>query len=497
MIIKRLKILAIGIYAVGGGLLVLFAIPQFGWKSLSVATGSMTPAIPAGSLVLVHKVASSNLKTGNVITYINPNNTKQTITHRIIKVTTKLNLPAYITKGDANQTPDPEILGGNVVGKVEAHLPYIGRIISWAKQPLGLILLVIIPGVLIIIDELKRLVNVLVKSHEPTKLISTSEPNQTEMVKPAVLASQETEAPPLGGELIQPAIMPPKVALNESKLGGAPQPKPKRRSLDGIGAAIVIVGAILLMTHMTFATLNSSATLAGNTIAAAPKTNHLVISRVFLGGTGAVCPGLSNNSITIIQNGPGSTNNATIEANCNITITNSNNVSVVNSSSSTSQSGSTSSLGNTSGGPATSGNVSNSSSQSTSITINNLPPASTNTSQWFELYNPTSSSVNLAGWSIKDNSGTAQALPGVNIPARASVIIPASALGGTIGDGLSNSGDELKILNGSQIVDGLSWGNDVTILNPPVAAIPIGGSAKRINPNYDTDSANDWVVQGP
>ena len=64
--------LSVTILAVCCVALLMFGISMTGWKALSVPTGSMRPAIPPGSLVLVHRVSISSLKVGDVITYINP-----------------------------------------------------------------------------------------------------------------------------------------------------------------------------------------------------------------------------------------------------------------------------------------------------------------------------------------------------------------------------------------------------------------------------------------
>src|SRR5579871_6491312 len=157
MILKTLKYISRGIYVLAGVLLVLFLVPQTGYKALTVQTGSMRPAIPQGSLVIDQKPDIKTLNVGDVVTYINPYNTKQTITHRIVRTETKSGLPAFVTKGDANASPDREILGGNVVGRVVFHVPYVGTGINWLRTPWGLILLIFIPGILIITDESRRM----------------------------------------------------------------------------------------------------------------------------------------------------------------------------------------------------------------------------------------------------------------------------------------------------------------------------------------------------
>src|SRR3990167_5786402 len=83
-------------------LLLMLSLPKSGWKALSVQTGSMQTALPIGTLVFVHRVPATSLKVGDVITYVNPSNKKQTITHRVVGI----DKPQLIVKGDANRSAD-------------------------------------------------------------------------------------------------------------------------------------------------------------------------------------------------------------------------------------------------------------------------------------------------------------------------------------------------------------------------------------------------------
>lgn len=140
------------------GAMLLFGWSVTGWKALAIPTGSMRPAIPPGSLVLVHRVPTSTLKVGDVITYINPFNPKTTLSHRIIKeYMLDGKVPAFITKGDANKIPDVPITIGSVKGKVVWHLPDVGYWLMDAKNPWILLPIVYTVAVLIMIEEVLRL----------------------------------------------------------------------------------------------------------------------------------------------------------------------------------------------------------------------------------------------------------------------------------------------------------------------------------------------------
>lgn len=154
-LVSALKYTLLSIYAVCGVLIIVFLLPQTGWKALSVLTGSMRPAIPQGSLVIIHTVLPAELHPGDVVTYRSLGNVHQTITHRIVTVRVKAGTTYLVTKGDANSGPDPEIVAGRVVGRVTYHVPVLGSLLQLANHPLGVFLLVGLPGLFIIIDEIR------------------------------------------------------------------------------------------------------------------------------------------------------------------------------------------------------------------------------------------------------------------------------------------------------------------------------------------------------
>ena len=128
-----------------------------GGHMLSVQTKSMVPKLNKGDLVSVKRVPVNQLKVGDIITFINPANKKQTITHRIITVPTKANGQDITTKGDANNVADKPIATSSVVGRVAFHVPKLGYGVDQVRKPVGLILIIYVPALAVIWAELQRL----------------------------------------------------------------------------------------------------------------------------------------------------------------------------------------------------------------------------------------------------------------------------------------------------------------------------------------------------
>ena len=125
------------------------------FKIKIVLSGSMEPTIKTGSIVVVKPVAE--YKIGDVITFQTAIG-KDLITHRIDDIKIVGSEPRYITKGDANNAPDQrEIFKKEVVGKLLFSIPYLGYVVNFAQKPIGFSLIIILPAIAIVYDEVKKI----------------------------------------------------------------------------------------------------------------------------------------------------------------------------------------------------------------------------------------------------------------------------------------------------------------------------------------------------
>lgn len=94
-----------------------------------VLTSSMEPELPPGTLVIVRPVDPGELHTGEVVTYQLHSGEPTTVTHRVVGIGSDLTgALRFQTKGDANQSPDPELVRPvQIKGTVWYHVPYVGR----------------------------------------------------------------------------------------------------------------------------------------------------------------------------------------------------------------------------------------------------------------------------------------------------------------------------------------------------------------------------------
>lgn len=160
MIKKLIKIpyylLIAGVVSVGLLLLAtLMPIPG-NFRIKIVRSGSMEPYIRTGGIVLIRP--ASFYKVGDVVTFGPDTKTQIPTTHRIVEEKKEGTTKTFITKGDANDAVDPSLVyPKDIGGRVIFTLPFVGYILDFAKQPLGFILLVGLPAVLVILDELFKI----------------------------------------------------------------------------------------------------------------------------------------------------------------------------------------------------------------------------------------------------------------------------------------------------------------------------------------------------
>ena len=133
--------------------------PQIaGHEMYIVMSDSMNPEFYKGSLAFVRESPPQEIFSNDIITYHSPVNPDSLVTHRVVEVRTQ-NRYSYITRGDANPANDPNpVPSANVVGRVVYTVPYIGYLLDFVQTREGLILLIFVPGALINIYELVKIV---------------------------------------------------------------------------------------------------------------------------------------------------------------------------------------------------------------------------------------------------------------------------------------------------------------------------------------------------
>ena len=112
----------------------------------NVLTGSMSPTINPGSLIIVKDYQGNKAEIGDIVTF-EGEKTNSIVTHRIVEE--KNNGESYVTQGDANDTVDSfPVTSEMIVGKVIFTIPVLGTIMLFIQNNilivLGAIVLVVV-----------------------------------------------------------------------------------------------------------------------------------------------------------------------------------------------------------------------------------------------------------------------------------------------------------------------------------------------------------------
>ena len=121
-----------------GSVLAISAANHFGYQVLGMKTASMRPAIEPGDLVVAVRVAPADIRTGDVITFRAPTGSHAPYTHRVTSIQYGARGPEFITRGDANATPDRWTVRYVAEGwRVVRVIPRAGLVVAYAQSPAG------------------------------------------------------------------------------------------------------------------------------------------------------------------------------------------------------------------------------------------------------------------------------------------------------------------------------------------------------------------------
>lgn len=151
----------------------LFAVPGAigAEESFVILSGSMAPELQPGDAVVVRHSSPADIERGDIITYRADGEIGgpgvDRVTHRVIERRQTADGVAFRTKGDANDVADAELVTPNqVVGTVWFHVPAVGWLLHVAQRPLGNVLAVVVPGLLLVWNGVRTLADALAETDQ-------------------------------------------------------------------------------------------------------------------------------------------------------------------------------------------------------------------------------------------------------------------------------------------------------------------------------------------
>ncbi|NLM30597.1 MAG: signal peptidase I [Methanomicrobiales archaeon] len=148
-----------GKIAVAIGLAILAAVLLFIWHGamiMIVLSGSMTPLMLPGDVIVVVPTEPDTVRVGDVIVFQHPDlDDCMVITHRVIDIDPETG--HYSTKGDANNAPDQfSVTKEEIIGRPAFLIPLIGFASEMKRQII--LLMVILPSLALAILEMRTII---------------------------------------------------------------------------------------------------------------------------------------------------------------------------------------------------------------------------------------------------------------------------------------------------------------------------------------------------
>lgn len=135
----------------------------FGYTLHRVETGSMEPALHVGDVILNRDVSNpEELKVGDIVTFQGGSAFgNRHVTHRVFIAPYKNGQgeTVIVTKGDANEITDGEILLSKVESKMQQKVEFLRMLYAFFFSPWGLIIFIALM-ILIFFDEVMNIIHI-------------------------------------------------------------------------------------------------------------------------------------------------------------------------------------------------------------------------------------------------------------------------------------------------------------------------------------------------
>jgi signal peptidase I len=133
------------LWFLAGCLLITLVPMAFGWRPYVVQSGSMTPRIHVGDVILAAPVAIHELKPGQVIVFDDPDRPGRVLSHRIVRIDPN---GSFVTNGDANPTADAiPVPPSNIRGLGRLLVRFVGLPWIWVRNGSWLLLALFAAGI--------------------------------------------------------------------------------------------------------------------------------------------------------------------------------------------------------------------------------------------------------------------------------------------------------------------------------------------------------------
>jgi signal peptidase len=160
--VRRMRAGAVLAWSVGGFcfaiLLAAVGPMALGARTYTVQSGSMSPAIRTGDVIVSERIPPAEAEVGDIVTFRDPAGGGDLITHRARVVERQGSRVSFVTRGDANNNFERwSVSAGGEIGRTAYRIPLLGYPLSAIGSTLGQAGLIVIPALLLCLLGLLRI----------------------------------------------------------------------------------------------------------------------------------------------------------------------------------------------------------------------------------------------------------------------------------------------------------------------------------------------------
>ncbi len=127
------QVLLVTIGAMLGAIVLLSLI---GLRPMVVMSGSMSPALIPGDMVVSRAIHPRDVHVGDVIIFADPTRENASVTHRVVAKELAEDGWSFVTRGDANTGEERWSIAGNqMLGMPALRIPRLGRVAAYLAEP--------------------------------------------------------------------------------------------------------------------------------------------------------------------------------------------------------------------------------------------------------------------------------------------------------------------------------------------------------------------------
>jgi signal peptidase I len=117
-----------------------------GVRLLLITSGSMTPTLPVGDLVVSRPVSPAQLRSGDIVTFHHPG-LRVLVTHRVVETRRTGGWVQVTTRGDANTAAEVwRAQADGRVGRAVFHVPIVAWLLELVRAPSSWTVMMVIGG---------------------------------------------------------------------------------------------------------------------------------------------------------------------------------------------------------------------------------------------------------------------------------------------------------------------------------------------------------------